>query len=123
MATATLNDMQVLATDTVFGNRVLIALIQYCNTVANEAVSPTNPLILHNARKAFASSVINAPNQFKSLFIDVAASNQIVANEATANGSISGQVGAVLATSALLCTDTNISNAVAAAFNTFIPNV
>jgi hypothetical protein len=32
MATANLTDMSILATDTVFGNRVLMSLVQYCDT-------------------------------------------------------------------------------------------
>lgn len=123
MATANFNDMQTLATDPVFGNRVMVAVITYCQTVANESLSSTMPLILHVARKNLAAAIMNNPTLYKPLFVNVASTNQTVANDATVSGTIVGQTGATLATSALLCTDTDISNAIASAFNSFISNV
>jgi hypothetical protein len=123
MATANLTDMSILATDSVFGNRVLMSLTQFCdNTVPNEAVSATT-VQLHAARKLYASQVLNNPNQFKPLFVNVAAANQIVANEATANGTLVGLTATQVATQAALCVDTDINNAVAAAFNAFISGI
>lgn len=121
MATAVLNDMAVLATDTVFGNRVLMSLIQFCTvTVPTEAITSTT-IQLHVARKNYASQVLNNPNTYKPLFINAVAANQIVANDATASGTLVGS--GTVATQALLCTDTDINNAVAAAFNAFVSNI
>jgi hypothetical protein len=125
MATATLNDMQTLATDPVFGNRVLFALLQYCViTIPTEVVATTpSGCQNHIARKNYAANVLNNPAVYKPMFVNAAAANQIVANEATAGGSIAGQTGAPLATAALLCLDADINNAVAAAFNAFIGSI
>ena len=123
MATANLNDMAILATDTVFGSRVFAALIQFCTTVVpSEAISSTT-VELHMARKVYAAAVLNSPNQYKPLFINAVASNSIVANEATAAGTLSGMTGQQVATAALLCVDADINNAVAAAFNAFISGI
>lgn len=123
MATATLNDMQTLATDSVFGNRVLMALTQFCTTtIPSEAITGTT-VQLHVARKNFAAAVLNNPTFYKPLFVNAVAANQIVANDATAGGTIIGDTGTTLATAALLCTDTDIENAVAAAFNAFVSNI
>jgi hypothetical protein len=123
MATANLTDMSILATDTVFGNRVLMALVQYCDsTLPNEAIA-TATWQIHGARKAFAALVLNNPNQYKQLFINAAASNQIVANEATTPATLVGMTGPQVATAAALCLDTDINNAVAAAFNAFVAGI
>lgn len=123
MAIANLNDMQTLATDPTFQARVAMSLYQYCSsTVPNEAISAAT-LALHIARKNFATQVLNNPTSYSKLFVNAAAANQTVANDATTNGTIVGQTGATLQTSALLCTDTDINNAVAAAFNSFIPGI
>jgi hypothetical protein len=123
MATANLNDMATLATDTVFGNRVLMSLIEFCTTtVPGEAISSTT-VQLHIARKQYAAAVLNNPNNYKPLFVNAAAANQIVANDATINGTIVGQTPTQIATAALLCTDSDINNAVAAAFNAFVSGI
>jgi hypothetical protein len=122
MATANFNDMQTLATDTVFGNRVWEAVEIYCGVVNSESISSTMPIILHTARKQLSSAIAQNQATYKPIFVNIAASNQTVANDATASGTIVGQTGATLATSALLCTDTDISNAIAAAFNSLLPN-
>lgn len=123
MATANLNDMATLATDTVFGNRVLMSLVEFCTTtIPAEAISGTT-VQLHVARKNYASAILNNPTFYKPLFVNAAAANQTVANDATAGGTIVGATPAALATAALLCTDTDINNAVAAAFNAFVSNI
>lgn len=123
MATAVLNDMATLATDTVFGNRVLMSLIQFCTiSVPGEAITGTT-VQLHIYRKQYASQVLNNPAFYKPLFVNACAANQIVANDATTNGTLVGLTQAALATAALLCTDTDIDNAVAAAFNAFISSI
>ena len=122
MATATLNDMQILATDVVFGNRVQMSLTQYClTTVPSEAVATTaGGSYIHTLRKNFASNAVNNPVTYKPLFVLAAAANQTVANDATAAGTLVGMTPTQVATAALSCTDTDINNAVAAAFNGFI---
>lgn len=123
MATANLNDMSVLATDTVFGNRVLMSLIEFCtSSIPGESITGTT-VQLHIARKQYASQVLNNPNTYKPLFINAVAANQIVANDATAGGTIVGGTTQSIATAALLCTDSDINNAVAAAFNAFVSNI
>jgi hypothetical protein len=123
MATANLNDMQTLAGDPVFGSRVLAALVLYCsNTVLNEAITAATSA-QHNARKQYAAQVLNNPTFYKPLFVNAVSVNQTVANDATASGTIVGQTGTTLATSALQCTDTDINNAVAATFNAFISSI
>jgi hypothetical protein len=123
MATATLNDMQILATDVVFGNRVLMSLTVYSgNTVLNESITAAT-LAQHVARKEFARGVLSSPALFKAQFVNVAASNQTVANDATAAGTLVGMTPTQVATAALACTDTDINNAVSAAYNGFVPGI
>lgn len=123
MATANLNDMATLATDTVFGNRVFMALIQFCtNVVPTESITSSS-VQTHIARKNYAAQILNNPNIYKPLFVNAVAANQIVANEATASGTIVGDTTGPLATAALLCTDTDINNAIAAAFNSFVGQI
>jgi hypothetical protein len=123
MATANLNDMANLATDTVFGNRVLMALIEFCTTtIPGETITGTT-VQLHTARKNYASQVLNNPTVYKPLFVNAVAANQIVANDATVGGTLVGMTPTQLGTAALLCTDTDINNAVAAAFNAFVSGI
>jgi hypothetical protein len=127
MATANLNDMATLATDTVFGNRVLMSLLEFCETsIPTETINlSANPMAveLHTARKQYAAAILNNPTLYKPLFVNAAACNQTVANEATASGTVVGMTPANLATAALLCLDADINNAVAAAFNAFVANI
>lgn len=122
-ATANFNDMQTLMGDPVFGNRVLIALVQYCIVTVAPETPAANGAQVHSLRKNYCANVLNNQTAYKSLFVTAAAVNQIVANEATASGSIVGQTGATLATSALLCLDADIQNAVASALNAFIGGI
>ncbi len=125
MATANLNDMQTLTTDPVFGNRVLLSAIQFFTTVLpTEAVATTAAgCSVHTARKNYAANFLNNPTIYKPLFVNAVAANQIVANDATTNGTIVGLVSSALAVQALLCTDTDINNAVAASLNAFIGSI
>jgi hypothetical protein len=121
MATANLTDMSVLATDPTFGNRVLMALTLFCSSTGPGSDSITTSTVqLHVARKNYAAAVLNNPANYKPLFVNAVACNQTVANDATASGTIAAQTGTTLATSAALCTDTDINNAIAAAFNAFV---
>lgn len=123
MATANLNDMATLATDATFGNRVLMSLIEFCTTTIPGESITGGTVQIHVARKGYAAQVLNNPNNYKPLFVNAVAANQIVANDATAGGTIVGATPAALATAALLCTDTDINNAVAAAFNAFVSQI
>lgn len=125
MSVANLTDMSILATDTTFGNRVVMSLTQYCTiTIPGETISTTaGSAELHIARKTFGGLILNSPNQYKPLFINAAAANQTVANEATISGTLAGLTSTQVASAAALCTDTDISNAVAAAFNAFIQSI
>ena len=123
MATATLNDMSVLASDLTFQARVGQSLFIYCwSTVPGETVGSSN-LAQHIARKNFSAQILNNPTTYKPLFVNVVSANQIVANDATTNGSIVGLASSAIAAAALLCTDSDINNAIAAAFNAFIPGI
>lgn len=123
MSVANLNDMQTLAVDTVFGQRVFMSMIQFCTVVVPGETIASGALMLHVARKNYAAQVLNNPNFYKPLFVNAVAANQIVANEATASGSIVGFAAGPLATAALLCLDADINNAIAAAFNAFIAQI
>lgn len=123
MATANLNDMATLATDPTFGNRVLMAVTEFCTVVVPTEAIASTAVQLHLARKNYASQILNNPTNFKPLFVNAVAANQTVANDATTTATIVGLQGAALQTAALLCTDTDINNAVAAAFNAFISSI
>jgi hypothetical protein len=123
MATANLNDMATIATDTVFGNRVFMAMIEFCTVVLPTETITSATAQIHLARKQFAGQILNNPSQYKPLFINAVAANQIVANDATASGTVVGLSPTALATATLLCIDTDINNAVASAFNAFIGQI
>jgi len=123
MAVANLNDMATLATDAAFGSRVLMALVKFCTVTVPAETIATDTVQIHTARKNFAAGILNSPNTYKPLFVNAAAANQTVANDATATATLVGMTPAALATAALQCTDTNINNAVAASFNAFIAQI
>ena len=122
MATATSTDMQLLATDSTFGNRVQALLTVYCTLTLPSTVPAASPgaIATLQQEKNYAATVMNNLTTMKFQFIWAAACNQIVANDATAGGALTG---ANLAASAALCTDTHISNAISAAFPTFIAGI
>jgi hypothetical protein len=123
MATANLTDMSILALDGTFSNRVQMALTQFCTvTIPAETIS-TNAVQLHIARKQYASQILNNPATYKPLFVLAVAANQIVANDATAGGTLVGMTPAQIITAAALTLDTDINNAVAAAFNAFVAGI
>jgi hypothetical protein len=123
MATANLTDMSILATDSVFGNRVLESLVLFCwSTVPGESITSAT-VGLHAARKNYSAAVLNNPAVYKPLFINAVSTNQTVANEATAGGTLVGLTPTQVATAAAACLDADINNAVAAAFNAFIQGI
>lgn len=122
-ATANFTDMSILATDTVFGNRVQASLTVFCwNTVLSESITAAT-LPQHVARKNYCSQVLNNPTNYKAIFVNLAAANQTVANDATAGGTLVGMTGAQIATAAAAVLDGDISNAIAAAFNAFVNGI
>jgi hypothetical protein len=123
MATANLLDMSILATDGAFSNRVFESLILFCwSTVPGESIT-SSTVGLHAARKNYAAAVLNNPTFYKPLFVNAAATNQTVANEATVGGTLAGLTATQVATAAAACLDADINNAVAAAFNAFIAGI
>ena len=123
MATANMTDMSILATDATFQNRVLMALTLFCwSTIPGESITAST-VSLHTARKSYSASVLNNPNYYKPMFVNAVSTNQTVANQATASGTLVGMTPTQLATAAALCVDSDINNAVAASFNAFIPGV
>jgi hypothetical protein len=123
MTTANLTDMSILATDTVFGNRVMEALTEFCTTVVPSETITGTTVQLHIARKNYAAQILNNPNNFKADFVEAVSSNQTVANDATVGGTLVGMTQTAVATAAAACTDTDINNAVAAAFNAFVSSI
>ena len=117
MATANETDMSILATDTTFGNRVLESVEKFCAiTVQSEAITAAT-VRTHEARVAYAQQVTNNPTFYKPLFVSMVSANQIVANDATANGTLVGMTQTAVATAAAAVLDSDIDNAVAAGFN------
>lgn len=122
-ATANLTDMSILATDSVFQNRIVIALTLFCwSTVPSESIT-SSTVPQHTARKNFCAQILNNPNNFKTQFVNLVAANQTVANEATAAGTLVGMTGAQVATAAAATLDADINNAIAAGFNAFIAGI
>lgn len=123
MATANLTDMSILATDATFQNRVAMSLYTFCwSTVPGESITATS-LAQHVARKQLAASVLNNPTLYTSKFVNVVAANQTVANDATTTATLVGMTAGQVATAAAACTDTDINNAIAAAFNAFVSSI
>lgn len=123
MAIANLTDMSILATDATFQNRVAESLFIFCwSTIPGEAVSASN-MAQHIARKNLAAAILNNPSNYKPLFVNVVAANQTCANDATTGGTLVGMTPTQIATAAAAVLDTDINNAVAAAFNAFIPGL
>lgn len=108
------NDMQLLANDPTFRDRVKMALVAGCTTIKNEPVTTA----FHRERETFVVACINSPDTYKILFANAAASDATCVADATVNGTVpltSGNVG----TQQALVTDAHMLSAMAAAFNTF----
>jgi|SRR5882672_4491171 len=118
MATASLLDKELIASDTVFLNMVKASVFQFCTTTIQTTQSGGNAV-----QKSYAAQVINTPNNFISNFAWAAAVNQnladavITAGNAGAHFTTSTTASAVTAAIQSGATDTLINNAVAAAFN------
>lgn len=135
MATATLSDSFWLSQSTVFKNRVQTALIVFCNTVEAETptgVTGTMPTSVHVARSNFVKTIQNPINfsSWLTLFVQAAAADGNVIAAATQASATyvpitSGTVGDTQAADGQtpIVTTTLINNAIAAAFNTFVPGI
>lgn len=135
MATATLSDSYWLSQSTVFRDRVQTALIVYCNTVESEVptgVTGSMPTSVHIARANFVKTIQN-PSNFANwlvLFVNAAASdgNVIAAATAASTTYVPITTAAIGDTQAAdgqtpIISSTLISNAIASAFNTFVPGI
>lgn len=133
--TPTQSDSYWLSQSTVFKNRVQTALIIYCNTVETETptgVTGTMPNTVHAARNNFVKNVQNPSNfaNYLTLFVQAAASDGNVISAATQattaytpiTSAATGDTAAADGQSPNV-TATLISNAVASAFNTFVPGI
>jgi hypothetical protein len=119
---ASLLDMEVLATDATFQNRVQTAIVS-----AALAISTENPTTVpfHAARKQLASSILLGPTgtvNYKSLF------SISVASDATVSSQASTQAGgpittANVAAAAAAVTDAAINAAVSSQWNSFISSI
>lgn len=112
---ASFNDMNALAASTTFLNRVQMAMELYCTVVGSESAS-TIPF--HRERATFAAGIVNNPTTYAPLFAGVAAVNAVVIADATSSGTVV-LTSTNIATQQALIPDTDISNAIAAQFNTF----
>jgi hypothetical protein len=112
----TYNDKYILSTDPTFGNRVMAGLTQLCTFIGNEGWG----INFHRERQRYASGVLNAPLSFKAMFVNAAANDTSVINDATVNGTVALIAGNV-ATQAALITDVHIDGALQNAFNAFFP--
>ena len=123
MATAVLADMVQLQTDTTLKGRISAAVEEYC-TVGLPGEAITNATAeAHIKRQQYAAQILNNPSFYDPFFQQAVCCNQIVANDATAGGTLVGMTPTQIATAAALCLDTDIANAVAAAFNAFIAGI
>lgn len=122
--TATSLDMELIAGDTVFANRVKALTFAYCDTTVQSETANN-----HTARRSYCQQILNNPNTYIPNLVWAAASNQTLANDVvttlgrnfTASDTTSTIAGAVTTATPLTtgATDTDINNAVAAAFNAF----
>lgn len=117
MATATETDMEILTTDVTLGLRIQEAYEKYISTtVFSEAITEAT-VIVHEARVAFGRQVLQNPDNWKRQFVAMVCANQIVANDATAGGTLVGMTTQQVATAAAAIPDSDVDNAIAAGYN------
>lgn len=117
--TATLNDMFVLGTCTLFQNRVQPALLQTCSAISSEG----GTVPYHAGRDALAVSIVTPGNltNFVNSFTQLISSQSGVINLATAAASnYTALTIANVNTQQALVTDTTILNTISAVFNTYV---
>lgn len=114
-------DSAILSANSTFQGRVGSALFTYCQVVGSEAWT----VPFHRERAGFASQVftqtLNAQgtNPWQFIFANSVATDATVVSDATQAGTVTLTTGNV-ATQQALVTDTHISNALAAQFNSYI---
>lgn len=133
--TPTLSDSYWLSQSTVFKGRVQTALATYLNTVETEVptgVTGTMPTSVHEARMNFVKTVItpsNFPSWLGQFAITAAADANVIAAATQASTNYTPITSAAVGDTAAAdgqspnLTATLISNSIAAAFNTFVPNI
>ena len=115
------SDASVLAGDSTFQGRVGAALFTYCQVVATEGWS----IAYHRERANFVNQIFTTPlnaqgiNPWVFQFTNTVATDATVLSDATIGGTVPLTI-ANRAAQALLVTDTHISNAVAAQFNSYV---
>lgn len=107
-------DSANLAADPTFQNRVLTALLTACVDISNEGWT----VAFHRERSTFAVGVQNNPTIYKSLFAGTVATDPTCLSQATSGGTVSITTTNASGQQALV-SDTNISNAISAQFNTY----
>lgn len=112
---ASRNDSATLAGDVTFQNRVKESLIAACIAIANEGIA----IAFHRERARYATSILNAPNGFATLFANSVATDASVLTDATQAGTVV-LTGANVAAQAALATDAHIDAAISAQFNSFV---
>jgi hypothetical protein len=124
--TPTLSDSFNLSNSAIFKGRVQISLVSTCMNINSEAISGTMPLALHLLRKNQVAQILNPANfsTWVSQFALLAAANATVVSDATT--ATTNYVPITTSTGDTVqpnIPDTDINNAVSAAFNAVIPGV
>jgi hypothetical protein len=127
MAVANQLDKSIIRGDANFAERVMSSLINY---ITISIPSEGGDAVRHMSRRNFGAQIMLAQQQYKPLFVTAASVNQVLANDATINGTLVGLVSSAISaaiTSSVPTssgvpgvTDTDIDNAVSNAFNSFI---
>jgi len=111
---ASLNDQAILATNLLFTNRARQSLVATCVAVTTEAVTTA----YHYRRAQFATTVLNNPTSYQTLFAYAVATDANVISDATVAGTVALSAGNADTQQALV-TDAHINNAVSGQFNSF----
>jgi hypothetical protein len=118
---ASFSDSYLLAQDPTFQGRVGAGLFTYCQIVGTEGWT----VAFHRERAQFAVNIFNALlnaqgiNPYQVQFAHSVAADTSVLADATVAGTVL-ITAANAAAQAILVTDTHISNAIAAQFNSYI---
>jgi len=118
---ASFSDAYLLAQDPAFQGRVGAGLFTYAQIVGTEGWT----VAFHRERAQFAVNIFNAPlsaqgvNPYQVQFAHSVAADTSILTDATVSGTVP-ITGANAAAQALLVTDTHISNAIAAQYNSYI---
>src|SRR5258708_19294811 len=103
---ASLSDSNVLSGEAGFIGRVRQSMINTANTIKVEAVTTA----FHRERETYAVAILNAPDNYKQNFANIAAGDASVISDATAAGTVV-LTGANVVAQALLVTHAPINKA------------